>query len=173
MHEWHSTPAEDALTFDLRIELDIDNDGVADSHSNVVSVLVDNSPPLASLDIDLGAGVECADFAPGATFTGHYTATDTYFGSFSFDIQPTGPAHGVLPTPPSGTSVFFGGAIGDPGVVGAVYSINTGASGGKGPMDPCGFALILHVSDRTNVNSGGGHHHAQDAVGFCLQVGHP
>ena len=131
MHEWHSTPAEDALAFDLRIELDIDNDGVADSNSNVVSVLVDNSPPLASLNIPLGVGVECADFAPGATFTGHYTATDTYFGSFSFEIQPSGPAHGVLPAPPSGASVFFGGAIGDPGVAGAVYSIKSAPREGK------------------------------------------
>jgi hypothetical protein len=173
LHVWHSTVAEDGLTFDLRIELDTDNDGVADSHSNVVSVLVDNTPPDAALDIDLGVGVECADFAPGATFSGHYTASDTYFGSFSFEIQPSGPAHGVLPVPPSGTSAFLGGSIGDPGVVGGVYTLNTGAAGGVGPMDPCGYALILHVSDRTNVNSGGGRNYAQKAVGFCLQAQHP
>jgi hypothetical protein len=138
---------------------------------------VDNIAPDVSLDIDLGIGVQCADFAPGVTFTGHYTVTDPHFKSFQFELEPSGPpnnpTHGVLPTPPSGTSVFYGGTIADPGVVGGTYSLNTGVNPGPpptGPMDPCGYALILHASDRTNVNSGGGNNHNQRAVGFCLQM---
>jgi len=37
-------------------------------------------------------------------------------------------------------------------------------------MDPCGYALILHGWDRTNVNSGGGNNHNQRSVGFCLKT---
>ena len=174
---WFSTDGEDGQGFDLRIDLSVDGNPANDVHSNVVTVLVDNTPPTAELEIDLGTGVQCADFNAGDTFNGTYTATDTHFRSFSFEIQPSGPPndppHGVLPAPPSGTSVFYAGAIADPGVSGGTYSLNTGANPGPpptGPMDPCGYALILHAYDRTNVNSGGGSHHAQASVGFCLRM---
>jgi len=169
---WYSTLAEDSHAFDLRIDVSVDGNPANDLHSNVVTALVDNTPPTALLDIDLGAGVDCADFAPGTTFTGHYTATDTYFGAFSFVIRPAGPAHGVLPVPPSGASVFLGGSIFDPGVSGGTYSVNTGASPGPppvGPMQECGYALTLQVTDRTNVNSGQTNNYNEASVGFCLR----
>ena len=178
MGRWFSLLAEDGLAFDLRIDLSVDGIPAHDVHSNVVTVLIDNTPPDVSLDIDLGGGVQCADFNPGAVFTGTYDATDDYFGSFSFEIQPSGPpnfpSHGVLPAPASGASVHFGGAIADPGVSGGTYTLNTGVNPGPpatGPMDACGYALILHVYDRTNVNSGAGSHHSQASVGFCLSTG--
>jgi len=130
------------------------------------------------LDINLGVGVQCAHFEPGATFNGHYTATDLHFRAFQFEIQPSGPPndppHGVLPNPPSATSVFYGGAIADPGVTGGVYIVNTGRTPPSGephvaPMDPCGHAIILHVWDRTNVNSGAGNNYNKASVGFCLE----
>jgi hypothetical protein len=171
MLRWFSTIGEHGSTFDLRIDLDVDGNPAHDVHSNVVSALVDNVDPVATLDIDLGAGVQCADFNTGAVFTGTFDATDEHFGSFSFEIQPSGPAHGILPVPASGTSVQYGGAIGDPGLTAATYTLTTGVPPGPPqPMDPCGYALILHVSDRTNVNSGGGSHTAQAAVGFCIRV---
>ena len=43
------------------------------------------------------------------------------------------------------------------------YSFNTTG------MKPCGYALILRVSDRTNVNSGTARNYNQDSVGFCLK----
>jgi hypothetical protein len=36
-------------------------------------------------------------------------------------------------------------------------------------MDPCGYALILHAWDRTNVNSGGGHNYNVATAGFCIR----
>jgi len=57
--------------------------------------------------------------------------------------------------------------------VNATYTLDTGANPGPpptGPMDACGYALILHVWDRTNVNSGGGNNHSQASVGFCLRA---
>jgi hypothetical protein len=179
MGEWYSSAAEDGNAYDLRIDLNTDGNPAHDLHSNVVTVLVDNRAPDAALAIDLGGGVQCADFAPGATFTGTFSCTDTHFRSFSFEIQPSGPpndpAHGVLPSPASGMSVEYGGVIGDPGVLSGTFTLNTGVNPGPpptGPMDPCGYALILHVSDRTNVNSGGGHNTIQRSVGFCLQIPH-
>ena len=157
---WYSTLAEDSHAFDLRIDLSTDGIPAHDLHSNVVTVLVDNTAPVALLDLNL-MGADCAFFAPGTVFSGNYTATDDDFGQFSFVIRPAGPAHGVLPTPPSGSSVQYSGAINDPGVV-STYSLNTAK------MDQCGYSLTLQVWDRTNVNSGAGNNYNEASVGFCL-----
>jgi hypothetical protein len=168
MGRWFSTVAEDGLTFDLRIDLSVDGNPAHDAHSNVVTALVDNRLPVALLDINLGVGVECADFAPGATFTGHYTATDLHFKEFSFVIRPGGPAHGILPSPASGTSILYaGGTIPDPGISGGTYTLNTTG------MDPCGYSLTLQVSDRTNVDSGAGNNYNEASVGFCIRIPPP
>jgi hypothetical protein len=165
MGVWYSNLGEDGNTYDLRIDVSVDGIPAHDLHSNVVTVLVDNTTPDADLKIDLGGGVVCAHFKPGATFTGTFKAIDTHFKSFSFGILPAGPAHGALPVPSSGVSTHYGGAIADPGVPAGTYSLNTG------PMDNCGYALILHVYDRTNVNSGGGYHYNFASVGFCVGPG--
>jgi hypothetical protein len=129
----------------------------------VVTVHVDNKLPEVNLTIDLGVGGECADFPLGVTFTGTYKAKDEHFHSFVFEVEPIGPANGILPTPPSGASVFSGGAIADPGVISVTYSFNTTG------MRPCGYALILRVWDRTNVNSGTSRNMSKASVGFCLR----
>ena len=161
---WFSTVAEDNLAFDLRLDVKVDANPANDLHSNVVTVLVDNTAPEAELEIDLGgAGVECADFEIGATITGRYTATDRHFSGFSFVIRPPGPAGGVLPVPPSGSYP----AITDPGITSGTFTLDTTA------MGPCGYALTIVVSDRTNVNSGQGSHSNEDSVGFCLREPKP
>ena len=161
---WFTGPAEDGQTFDLRVDLSVDGNPANDVHSNAVTLLVDNTAPHVELDIDVGPGADCADFDVGATFTGSYTATDTHFRNFSFEIQPSGPANGVLPTPASGLSNHhLGGTIADPGVSGGTYSLNTTG------MSPCGYSLTIHAWDRTNVNSGSARHHNKTAVGFCLR----
>lgn len=173
---WFSNVAEDGNTYDVRMDLSTDGNPAHDVHSNAVAVLIDNTPPEALLSIDLGVGGQCADFDRGAVFTGHFTATDIHFGSYSFEILPSGPPndppHGVLPTPASGNSVFYMGTVADPGVVNQLWTLNTGLNPGPpptGPMDACGYALVLHVYDRTNVNSGGGSHHTPASAGFCLR----
>jgi hypothetical protein len=179
MLRWFSTVAEDGLTFDLRIDLSVDGNPAHDVHSNVVSVLVDNTRPVALLDINLGGGVECADFDPGTTFIGNYTATDIHFKEFSFVIRPPGPANGVLPTPASGlSSAYLGGTIADPGVAGGTYALDTGRTPPVGephvgPMDPCGYSLTLQVWDRTNVDSGAGNNYNEASVGFCVRTPQP
>jgi hypothetical protein len=161
---WFTGAAEDGQTFDLRVDLSVDGNPANDIHSNMVTILVDNTRPEVDLDIDLGAGVDCADFEAGATFTGTYTATDDYFRQFWFEILPSGPAGGVLPSPPSGlSSHLVSGTIPDPGVAGGTYTLNTTG------MEPCGYSLTIHATDRTNVNSGTARHHNETSVGFCLR----
>jgi hypothetical protein len=168
---WSSTVAEDNLRFDLRLDVQVDANPAHDIHSNVVTVLVDNTAPEAKLKIDLGGGVECADFELGATFNGTYTATDLHFNGFSFVIRPQGPANGVLPVPPRGSRGLVPAPglslISDPGIASGTYTLNTAG------MDPCGYALTIVVSDRTNVNSGQGHHSNEASVGFCLREPKP
>ena len=165
MGYWQTVAVDDGGLFDLRIDLSTDGNPAHDLHSNVVTVLIDNTPPVALLNMTIGG--QCGDFKKGDPIVGTFTATDIHFGGFSFEIEPSGPpnfpSHGVLPVPPSGASVFYGGAIGDPGLAGAGYTINTA------PMDPCGYALILHVSDRTNVDNGFHNNTAEASVGFCLK----
>ncbi|HEX2029756.1 MAG TPA: hypothetical protein VHF25_17385 [Nitriliruptorales bacterium] len=161
---WFTGAAEHGQSFDLRVDVSIDGNPANDVHSQVVTVRVDNQAPDVHLDIDLGTGVDCADFATGATFNGTFSATDEHFRRFWFQIEPSGPAHGVLPSPPSGHSIFVaGGTIADPGVVSSSYTLDTTG------MDPCGYALILNVESRTNVNSGVSRHRNHDSVGFCLR----
>jgi hypothetical protein len=162
---WFSNSAEDGKTYDLRIDLSTDGDPAHDAHSNVVTILVDNNAPDVDLKISLAGGVDCAHFEPGAVFTGTFTASDQHFHSFSFQILPAGPANGVLPAPPSGVSNHYGGTIADPGVAAGTFTLDTGL------MKSCGYALILHVYDRTNVGSGGGYNYNNASVGFC--VGRP
>ena len=133
-----------------------------------MTVLVDNTPPVAKLAINLMGGVDCSEFNVGATFDGNYTATDSHFKEFSFVIRPPGPAHGVLPAPASGSYP----TIADPGVSSGTYTLNTGPNPGPpptGPMDACGYALTIQVWDRTNVNSGGSNYYNEASVGFCLR----
>ena len=160
---WFTGSAEDGKTFVIRLDLSTDGNPANDIHGNEVAVHVDNRAPEVDLTIDLGVDGECADFPLGTTFTGTYTAKDEHFHSFSFQVEPSGPALGVLPIPASGVSVFAGGVIADPGVMAGTYSFNTTG------MKPCGYALILRVSDRTNVNSGTARNYNQDSVGFCLK----
>jgi len=168
---WLSTEAEDNNAFDLRLDLQVDANPANDLHSNVVAILVDNTAPDVDLDIDLGTGVDCADFDLGATFTGTFTARDLHFKAFSFVIRPQGPAHGVLPVPPAGSHGIISlpglSLIPDPGITGGTYSLNTVG------MDACGYALTITVSDRTNRNSGQQNNSREDSVGFCLREPKP
>lgn len=164
---WFSTVAEDNQAFDLRLDLDVDGNPAHDLHSNVVTVLIDNTDPVAELSINVGAGAVCADFHVGDTFTGEYTASDIHFGGFSFTIRPPVPANGVLPDPPSGAFGLTPPLIPDPGHTNATYELDTTG------MSPCGYSLTINVFDRTNVNSGGGHNNSEASVGFCLRVPEP
>jgi hypothetical protein len=160
MGVWNTNAADTGYAYDLRV--DLDGAPGPDIQSNVVTVLVNNETPTATLTPTFG---ECGKLAPGDSINGVFTATATDFGSFGFTILPPGPANGVLPVPPSGVSLKLGGSIADPGVVNEAFTLNTTG------MDPCGYSLTLGVWDRTNVNSGQTSNYFQSSVGFCLQIG--
>jgi hypothetical protein len=157
---WQTGAGEHGSAYDLRIDIKDPGNPLVDIKSNVVTVEVDNQAPVLNLGFTTLAG-DCAHFNDGAVFEGVFSVSDPHFGGFSFQILPSGPAHGVVPTPPSGASTFLGGGIPDPGVS-TTFELNTAG------MDPCGYALVLHASDRTNVNSGAGNNSSQDSIGFCL-----
>ena len=158
---WFTSAADTGNAYDLRIDLSVDGIPAHDLHSDVVTVLVNNETPAAVLTPSFG---ECGQLAPGDTISGVFTATATDFGSFGFTILPPGPANGVLPMPASGTSLFLGGSIADPGVTSQGFTLNTTG------MAPCGYSLTLGVWDRTNVNSGQTNNYNQSSIGFCLQI---
>jgi len=156
---WYSTTADTGFAYDLRV--DLNGFPGPDIQSGVVTVLINNAAPGATLTPSFG---ECGKVAPGDTINGTFSATATDFGSFSFTILPPVPANGVLPVPESGTSIELGGAIADPGVSEG-FSINTTG------MEPCGYSLTLNVWDRTNVDSGETSNYNNASAGFCLQIG--
>jgi hypothetical protein len=158
---WHTGTAEHGSTFELRLDVKDPGNPAVDIEGAVVAVRIDNKGPDMALSFTTLAG-DCAHFDDGAVFAGLYSVTDQHFGSYSFRIYPPGPANGVLPVPPGGSSVHFGGTVSDPGLTNAPFTLNTAG------MDSCGYALVLHVVDRANVNSGADYHHNEDSIGFCL-----
>jgi hypothetical protein len=157
---WQTGALEHGKKYDLRIDIKDPGNPLVDIESNVVTVEIDNTAPTLTLDFTTLAG-DCAHFGEGAIFSGNFSVTDPHFGGFSFEILPPGPAHGVLPSPAAGASFHLGGAIPDPGIS-TTFTLNTAG------MDPCGYALVLHATDRTNVNSGQTSNYNKDSVGFCL-----
>lgn len=157
---WQTGALEHGKKYDLRIDIKDPGNPLVDIQSNVETVEIDNGVPTLTLDFTTLAG-DCAHFGEGAVFTGNFSVNDPHFGGFSFEILPPIPANGVLPSPASGASTYLGGAIPDPGIS-STFTLNTAG------MKACGYALVLHATDRTNVNSGQTHNYNKDSVGFCL-----
>jgi hypothetical protein len=158
---WQTSAGDHGNAYDLRIDIKDPANPLVDIQSNVVTVEVDNEAPVLNLEFT-GLPGDCAHFAEKAIFQGKFSVIDPHFGGYSFQILPTGPAHGVLPTPASGASTYLpGGSIADPGV-NTTFQLDTNG------MAPCGYALVLHAWDRTNVNSGAAHNTSFDSIGFCL-----
>lgn len=157
---WRTGAGEHGNVYELRVDIKDPFNPFVDIQSNVVTVEIDNEAPAVTLAFTLVGG-DCAHFDENTVFNGTFSVTDPHFGAFSFEILPPGPAAGVLPSPASGRSLYLAGAIPDPG-------ISTGFALDTAGMSPCGYALVLHASDRTNVNSGQGNNYNKDSVGFCL-----
>ena len=165
---WFSNAGEDAHTFEVRLDVSTDGNPAHDIHSNTVHVKVDNQAPVATLTVDNGADGECADYDKGQTVTGTFTATDSNISSYGFSILPPNPANGAvvhpLAAPASATDLpQVHPSLADPGIAAGFYKIDTT------PMKPCGYALVLGVWDRTNVDSGRTSHYAQASIGFCVR----
>ena len=176
---WFSNAGEDGLAFDVRLDVSTDGNPDHDIKSSVFAaapvVKIDNRRPVAKLTVDNGVDGECADYNHGATVTGTFAATDTNIGHYTFTILPPTPAGGAAaiplaapfhPSPPPGPSQLpqVYPSLADPGIAAGFYKIDTG------PMKPCGYALVLDVWDRTNLDSGRTSNWNQASIGFCVRT---
>ncbi len=105
--------------------------------------------------------IDCATFVQGMTVHGTYSVSDEHFGKLTLTVEPAASANGVTVVP--GQRVYgapdFVPTVGEAGA----WSLDTT------DMDPCGYTVRLHASDRTIVGCGGPW---QDEifVGFCLDA---
>ncbi|HEX3763004.1 MAG TPA: hypothetical protein VHW23_30115, partial [Kofleriaceae bacterium] len=169
---WFSNIAEDAHTYELRVDVSVDGNPAHDIQSNIVHVRVDNQAPVATLTVDNGTDGECADYDKGQNVTGTFVATDANIGSYGFSILPPNPANGAVVHPLASPGALTDlpqvhPSLADPGIAAGFYKIDTS------PMKPCGYALVLGVWDRTNVDSGRTSHYAQASIGFCVRLPTP
>ena len=136
--------------------------------SNVVTVMLNNKAPKASITITSGGGA-CADFKIGEVISGLYSAFDTdYFGSLTLWVEPNfGKGRFTVPA---------GGSLTDPTLSRGYPTVPTTGESGKAwsldtkDMPRCGYVVKISVRDRTIVsNSPCNNFYAGDVVGLCLR----
>jgi hypothetical protein len=125
----------------------------------------------ARININPSFGGNCGTFHVGDVLDGAFVARDPYFSSYSLgllpfaapagQLNPTGGNIQTLPAPASPP----GPPAPPPPPGGHTWTLGTGG------MVPCGYVLLLSVSDRAIVNSAANSSHSATAsVGFCLQA---
>ena len=156
----------------------------ADGTDQIIRVMIDNTWPTPDLSITgytrdgvTNPAEGCGAFRQGDIIHGTYGMKNNYIRSFYLRAEPLGPADGgelcIQPgttpctassswsTPPSVTRAYPSPVVSTTGEEG-VWSLKTEK------MDPCGYIMRLHGSDRTIVNSGSIGHYSGKSVGFCL-----
>lgn len=146
-----------------------------------VIVKLDNEEPQPTLSITgyerdgtlhtYVEGVDCDSFKVGDIIHGDYEVTDEHFGNLWLRLFPTSPANGVKVNPAHRTyyAPHFVPTTGEAGT----WTVNTGAhvdvnGNNVGPMDPCGYVVLLETRDRTIAGCGRGWWN-RVSVGFCLE----
>jgi hypothetical protein len=178
---WQTTPAMEG-TWKMKITAKDPNTSPPTVYHGVQEVLVriDNTYPVPGLNIT-GAtfngnpitAVDCGKFPVGTIITGTYSAHDpgtvdpldpayAHFGGLSFDVFPSGPAHGASVVP-SSRSFPVVPTTGEDGT----WTLNTAG------MDPCGYVIHMTACDRTNMDSRGNPLCRAVDVGFCLEAAPP
>lgn len=130
--------------------------GVAQG-TDIHVILLDNTWPVRSINITTGPG-NCGKFPVGTLLEGKFVARDDYLKKFTLSVAPN-------VNPPT---------IGNP-VPNLGYTNTALAPGDDWELDttgmiPCGYTVHVNVWDCAIVNSGHGHHHRHDSVGFCLEA---
>jgi hypothetical protein len=135
--------------------------GVPADHvaSDIVKVMVDNTPPNAMVSLDLGP---CTKYTVGDIIAGKFTATDKHIEKYTLTIEPGPPS---APNPPtiSPTGATYGPALLAPGLTNEPFKITT-----TDAMTPCGYVVLLQVWDRTITNNNANGNYNYATVGLCL-----
>ncbi|MFN2255048.1 MAG: hypothetical protein ACK2U6_12475 [Candidatus Promineifilaceae bacterium] len=134
--------------------------------SNVVTIKVDNTPPVAKINITSGGGA-CADFTIGDVINGTYEATDNHFRQLTLSVEPALGGSFTTPAPlPAGSTMpltrTYDGGVSTFGEAGN-WSLDTSG------MPQCGYVIRLRVWDRTIVGGGCSNYADVDVVGLCLR----
>ncbi len=146
------------------LRLTVEDVGGTEHVSSPVVVVIDNTPPNATLEFLTTA--KCGDITIGDTVTGKITATDDHFYSYrlSYRCGMHPPCPGlVLP-------VRKYAGVSDQGDAGLTFTWDTTG------LPPCGYEILLEVWDRTIVNNGRGWgepgyaHRSIDYDFFCLEA---
>ncbi|HEV7766820.1 MAG TPA: hypothetical protein VGQ76_17605 [Thermoanaerobaculia bacterium] len=174
--EWHAGGIADGL-YTLRVQVTADNPAVVSSptltSSETISILVCNTGfevnpgfgsavnPAYTLDIIIDGG-DCKQYSKAAAITvrGHLRVIHPYYSGFSLSLEPSAHNHGAVLTPSSDSY----DAIGDPGHSNLPWELATTAQ-----LDPCGYVVTIHATDRTILNSNqSSSHHATKSVGLSV-----
>jgi len=89
------------------------------------------------------------------TITGTFDARDEWFGSWSYSLSP-------FPLPPFSLTTSVPSTSSE-APVGSTWSLNTTG------LTPCGYVLVLTVTDRAIVNSVGTGRQVSVPIGLCLE----
>jgi hypothetical protein len=146
------------------LRLTVEDVGGTEQVSSPVVVMIDNTPPNATLEL-LGTP-KCGDIKIGNNVTGKITATDDHFYSYKLSYR-----CGLHPPcPGSILPVRKYAGVSDQGDAGLTFTWDTSG------LPPCGYEILLEVWDRTIVNNGRGWgepgyaHRSIDYDFFCLEA---
>lgn len=164
----HWTPPGDEL-WQIRLEM-ATMGGVVVGSTVWYSIQLDNTaprrkpavppfePPAVTCEIHIDSGGDCKDFTEGTLIKGHFVAQDAHFGGFSLSTLPSSMSPNSPTTATPATSQTAAFAAG-----GDEWRLDTTG------MRPCGYVVLLEVSDRSILSSvPGQHNHNFYDVGFCL-----
>jgi hypothetical protein len=114
-----------------------------------------------TLDFVIDGG-DCKQYskAKAVTVLGHLRVKHPFYSGFSLSLEPSAHNHGAVLTPASDTYNFAG----DQGHDNLPWQLATTAQ-----LDPCGYVVTIHASDRTIVNSNlATSHGAHKSVGLSV-----
>ena len=110
---------------------------------------------------------DCGDVVVGDTITGHYSVTDSFFGSASIRMLQI--TIGGIPQPVNDVVLDTGGS--------SISYDETNTNGVSGTftlstagLSPCGYTILLQSSDRALVSDSCSGHYNELGVGFCLRA---
>ncbi|MHB8789681.1 MAG: hypothetical protein ACYDBT_07345 [Desulfobulbaceae bacterium] len=159
---WHTPVADGDGLYLLRVLLHspgaLPRPGVPAEHlaSGEVKVMIDNTPPLASIALD---EEPCRRFIIGGSITGEFTAWDKHIWHYSIAVLPNSVASPPTVFPASGQYPVLAA----PGSAKTTFTLTTGRE-----TTPCGYILRLWVKDRAIVNNRFPGNRTPADVGFCL-----